>query len=380
MLFLSVLSGCSIPIINARHFPGHTHVTKSDSERVTPGASQRLFFGGAADESETLEGKIDEIAVYDRAVGVDEIRRRFHLTVPKEPKAAAELSSAPSVRAVEAALVLKKSPTAKYRKLRMVLLADEKDHGSVGNGLHEYPLWQKRWALLLGGPAASDAKQVNLHGPAIEHHEITKGATNVTVERANGWPSKKQFATADVIVAYCYLAWTDARKKQVAEYLKRGGGLALIHSATWTRPKADPDVAAIVGIGGFTRVRHGNVQVELANTDHVICRNLPQAVFLKDETYWPPTPSVDASRVTVLATSGERVAGENGQRHPQPLFWTFELGRGRAFGCVPGHFAQTFDNPWFRLLLLRGISWAAGETPYRFDELSLRGARVNTEK
>lgn len=28
VLFLSVLPGCSIPIIDARHFPGHTHVTK----------------------------------------------------------------------------------------------------------------------------------------------------------------------------------------------------------------------------------------------------------------------------------------------------------------------------------------------------------------
>ena len=50
-------------------------------------------------------------------------------------------------------------------KLHVVLLADEKDHGPAGNGLHDYPLWQKRWALLLGGEEASDEKQVNLVGP-----------------------------------------------------------------------------------------------------------------------------------------------------------------------------------------------------------------------
>ncbi len=53
--------------------------------------------------------------------------------------------------------------------LHVVLLADEKDHGPAGNGLHDYPLWQKRWALLLGGEEASGAKQVSLVGPPDEN-------------------------------------------------------------------------------------------------------------------------------------------------------------------------------------------------------------------
>ena len=32
-----------------------------------------------------------------------------------------------------------------------------------------------------------------------------------------------------------------------------------------------------------------------------------------------------------------------------------------------------FDDPFFRTILLRGIAWAAGESPYRFDSLILRG-------
>ena len=32
--------------------------------------------------------------------------------------------------------------------LHVVLLADEKDHGPAGNGLHDYPLRQKRWATV----------------------------------------------------------------------------------------------------------------------------------------------------------------------------------------------------------------------------------------
>jgi len=293
--------------------------------------------------------------------------------------AAEEPPPAPTRDAVEAALALGKLEAGKKGPLRLVLLADRKDHGPAGNGKHDYPLWQERWALLLGGHAASPATQVNLHGPPIKDDDTAKGAENVTVERARGWPSDAQFASADVIVAYCYLAWTDARKKQVAAYLERGGGLVLIHSATWTKPKADPEVAALVGVGGFQRFRHGEVRVELVAADHAICRGLPPRLLLNDETYWPPTPTL-ASRVTVLATSRERVGGKSGPYKPQPLFWTYKVGRGRVFGCVPGHFAWTFDDPWFRLWLLRGIAWAAGRSPYRFDELALRGARLSANK
>jgi len=276
----------------------------------------------------------------------------------------------------EAALVPDAGPEARH-PLRVVLLADEKDHGPAGNGLHDYPLWQERWALLLGGRTASVAAQVNLHGAAVSDASLEDGAPGVTVECVSGWPSDQQFWDVDVIVAYCYLVWTEARKQQVAKYLERGGGFVLIHSSTWTKPRADLGVAALMGVGGFTRYRCGEVRVEMAAPDHPICRNLPAEMVLEDETYWPPTPPLDTSRVRVLAVSYEKGGDADGERHPQPVFWIHEPGRGRIFGCVPGHRDQTFDDPWFRLWLLRGIAWAAGGCPYRFESLATRGARFN---
>ena len=104
--------------------------------------------------------------------------------------------------------------------LHVVLLADEKDHGPAGNGLHDYPLWQKRWAVLLGGKNASDERQVNLVGPPDESIDYRKGMPHVKVTIAWHWPSDEQFQTADVIVAYCYLQWTDQRLAQVQQYLE----------------------------------------------------------------------------------------------------------------------------------------------------------------
>ena len=61
---------------------------------------------------------------------------------------------------------------------------------------------------------------------------------------------------------------------------------------------------------------------------------------------------------------------------PRPLFWTVEPGRGRVFVSIPGHYSWTFDDPLFRVLLLRGIAWAAKEPVDRFNDLVTPGARV----
>ncbi len=274
---------------------------------------------------------------------------------------------------VEAALAKAGGASQPIRKIRVVLLADKKDHREHE---HDYPVWQERWALLLGGRAASKATQVNLFGPATADAKASAGAENTEVVCAWSWPTEEQFASADVIVAFCYLSWTDDHKRQLKQYLDRGGGLVLIHSATWTKPKADAEVAALVGVGGFTRFRQGAMQLEITAADHPICRGLPPKLSFLDEPYWPPTPPLTGDRVAALAVSREKPDKDSEQTAPQPMFWTCQTGRGCVFGCVPGHYTWTFDDPWFRLLLLRGTAWAAGEPVTRFDSLVLRGARV----
>ena len=127
-------------------------------------------------------------------------------------------------------------------------------------------------------------------------------------------------------------------------------------------------MAELVGVGGFRLFRHGAVRLNVTTPEHPICAGLPKTITLKDdETYWPPTPVTEG--VTVLATSVE----EKGKRRSTPrAAQPYELGAGRVFGCVPGHCAQTFDDPVFRKLLLQGIAWSAGESPMRFGERAAR--------
>ena len=49
----------------------------------------------------------------------------------------------------------------------------------------------------------------------------------------------------------------------------------------------------------------------------------------------------------------------------QPLLWARQADKGRVFVSIPGHYTWTFDDPLFRVLLLRGIAWTAGESVER---------------
>jgi type 1 glutamine amidotransferase len=130
--------------------------------------------------------------------------------------------------------------------------------------------------------------------------------------------------------------------------------------------------------------RHGAVDLKIAAPDHPIVLGLPSSLAFVDEPYWPFIG--DASKVRVLATSDEQIhRGDDRAKNPGdgtvatvPVFWTYEAPdtRGRVFVSIFGHYMWTFDDPYFRLLLLRGMAWAARDNPYRFDALATDGVRL----
>jgi putative heme-binding domain-containing protein len=282
---------------------------------------------------------------YDKALGPDKMRDllTFLLTQPLQP-AALERDGAPPPRTradVEAVLKDSKPTPADARKLYVVLAAGPKDHGK---GEHDYPLWQRRWAKLL---AAADG---------------------VTVDLADRWPTALQFEKADVIVFYSSNpGWSAERAKDLDAYLARGGGLAYIHWGVNGGDAADV-LAGRIGLawGSKSRYRHGKQELDFTGSKHPITRNFGKLV-LDDESYWNLTG--DPDKIDLLATGNE-------EGKPQPLFWAKEQGKGRVFVSIPGHYTWTFDDPLYRVLLLRGIAWAAGEPVDRFNELATLGARV----
>jgi type 1 glutamine amidotransferase len=295
---------------------------------------------------------------------------------------AAEVEAPKPRSRAEVQAILAKAPKPprrqQLRELNVVLVAFKKDHGA---NEHDYPLWQKRWAVLLGGREAGQERQVNLYGPAPrkQRERVLAGAPNVQVSTADGWPSKEQFKTADLIAAFCYVQWDVQKMQELKEFLSRGGGFVLIHPAVIVPQGMDivEPMTELIGLAweyGYTRWRHGPMALKIAAPDHPICLGLPETIHLLDEAYWPLKG--DRSKVTVLATSDETISKESDQTKPEPMFYAYQCGNGRVFSCILGHYTWTFDDPYFRILLLRGMAWAAGESPYRFDRLVTRGAHL----
>ena len=272
-----------------------------------------------------------------------------------------------------------KPPTArKLQEMDIVLVAFKKDHGE---NEHDYPLWQKRWAVLLGGRKAVQENQVNLYGPAPKNKRKRglAGAPKVNVSTAYGWPSKEQFEKADLIAAFCYVQYDKEKLKDMEKFLSRGGGFVILHPAVIIPKGVNivDEAAELMGLAweyDYTRWRHGQMAMKIAAADHPICRGLPETIDLLDEAYWPLKG--DRSKVTILATSDETISEDSDQTKPEPMFYAYEYGKGRVFSCILGHYTWTFDDPYFRILMLRGMAWAANESPYRFDRLVLRGIEL----
>jgi type 1 glutamine amidotransferase len=256
------------------------------------------------------------------------------------------VAPAPRTRA-EVATVLKFSEPAPAnpRPLRILLVAGPKTHGI---GQHDYPAWQKAWAPFL-------AK-----------------SPRVTTDTAFPWPTSAQFAAADLVVLYGRNLWEAAQLADLEQLQRRGGGFVTIHWAIGADSLPER-FAARTGLAyPAAKYRPGIIDLDLV-TSHPITHGFPAVVRFTDEPYWPFIG--DATRVRVLATAAEK-AGADGAIMPVPVFWTHEpADGGRTFVCVFGHYMWTFDDPLFRLLLLRGMAWAAVEPVTRFDPLATDGVK-----
>lgn len=292
-------------------------------------------------------------------LGPDKLRdlMTFLLTEPLSPAPIERKGAPPPRTRAEVDAVLKSARDPRFspphgpgdmsdadaaRPMTVLLVAGPKDHGP---GEHDYPAWQKRWATLLA---------------------LAEG---VKVEQADSWPTPAQWDAANVAVFYsANPAWTADKAKDLDRFLARGGGLVFLHWAVHGRDAVEP-LAERIGLAsrqGVTKYRHGALDLIVRDADHPITRGFDKVHFV-DETYWDLAG--DVSRIHLLADAVEDGA-------PRPQLWTRQHGKGRVFVSILGHYSWTFDDPLFRLLLLRGICWTANEPVDRLSGLATIGARI----
>jgi putative heme-binding domain-containing protein len=272
----------------------------------------------------------------------------FLLTNPLEPAIITRLDPpAPPARSLkEIASILPAVPNAdtraKWKPLRILLASSAKDHGIDE---HDYPVFQQRWSRLLA---------------------LAEGVTVTTCEN---FPTAAQLDAADVVVFYSNNhGWDLPGAALLDTFQKRGGGLVYLH---WGIEGGKETAALAERVGqafSMSAFRHGPMDLVFTDSANPITHGLPNLRFL-DESYWKLHG--DPKRISVLATSLE-------DNEPRPQVWTYEHHGGRVFGCIPGHYTWTHDDPLYRLLVLRGLSWAARQDDIeRLSELATVGARLS---
>src|SRR5215204_2899985 len=254
---------------------------------------------------------------------------------------------------------LHSQPAAQPNALRVFIRSGPKSHGP---GAHDHPRFFKEWVPLLNGRGAR--------------------ATG-----ADAFPTKAQLDETDVLVLHAQEAGNipDATdRKNLAEFLARGGGLVTIHAGSVSR---DPDWFRTIAGGswrnGTTKWLEGPMQLYFTDRDSAITKDMSNWA-MDDEIYYDmdlmPDVHVLAAAYTPKA-AGARNAGAQRRADEltgggkkvsvydiQPQIWTYEHttegGRTpyRSFVSIPGHLYENFNRRNYRAILLRGIAWA-GKRP-----------------
>src|SRR5688572_21156376 len=246
-------------------------------------------------------------------------------------------------------------PIAQQSPLRVFIRSGPKSHGP---GAHDHPSFLKDWVPLLNARGAR--------------------ATG-----AGAFPTRPQLDETDVLILHAQEAGNipDATdRKNLADFLARGGGLVTIHAGNVSR---DPDwfrtIAGSSWRNGTTKWLEGPMQLYFTDRESPITKDMSNWA-MDDEIYYDmdlmPDVHVLAAAYTPKA-AGARNAGAQrradeltggGKRVSvydiQPQIWTYERtiegGRApyRSFVSLPGHLYENFNRVNYRALLLRGIAWA----------------------
>jgi len=108
-----------------------------------------------------------------------------------------------------------------------------------------------------------------------------------------------------------------------------------------------------------------------AASESPIFEGFPKKLDLAEEFYWDSKG--DPAGVTTLVTSpaGPAIANKPLDGPPMiedldgqqwPVMWTKEVGPGKVFVTAAGHNYFTFNDPYFRIILLRAMAWTMNES------------------
>ncbi|MDD4267648.1 MAG: hypothetical protein GXY25_15880 [Pirellulaceae bacterium] len=309
-------------------------IVSGEAEIGYPAGCTRFYFGGRGDRAASLEGKLDEIAVYDRPLAPSEVRMHYlQSNYPHTPSLA-------DFRKMEE--LLPTSATATPRRQRKLLILDR------ANGFYH--------------------PTIPLANRAIQRMGERTAAYQTTLDHGLGMLTPKRLAEFDAIVLNNTSNWTitDDQKKALLDFVRGGGGLMAIHGATWNF--ADwPEGQAMIGgrLAGHPWHDAGTWAVKIDEPDHPLCRSFGgEGFWIHDEIYkFTELCSRQRLRVLVSLDMTKEVNQVKGGRedNDHAISWIHEVGKGRVFHCSLGNNVAVFHDPRILRHHLDGIQWVLGD-------------------
>lgn len=168
--------------------------------------------------------------------------------------------------------------------------------------------------------------------------------------------------------------WSRQAQEAYLKFLRSGGGVVAYHAACGSFREWE-EYKKTLGIEDYTNIGHGpyhTFTVEIEDREHPITRGLGPRFEQWGEIYNGLRLRPEA-RVLAWAyddpqncAAGGRSCG-SGKR--ESVLWTSDYHGGRVFVTVLGHDEKSISTREFRVILLRGVVWAAtgGVTPARAE-------------
>jgi len=147
-----------------------------------------------------------------------------------------------------------------------------------------------------------------------------------------------------------------AHAAALVEAVRGGLGLGGHHGSLATSFK---ESASFRYVSGVTWVAHpGNIidfRVNVTRQHDPVMEGIPDFDYRSEQYYLHYDPSVEVLATTSF--SGEYDAAS--RNVTMPVAFKRQFGLGRVFYSALGHVASEFEHPYMRLILRRGLSWAA---------------------
>jgi type 1 glutamine amidotransferase len=151
----------------------------------------------------------------------------------------------------------------------------------------------------------------------------------------------------------------------VIEFVKKGGGLLLLHGGITTLNNSSK-FSDLVGASFDYHPPQQQVQVKLENPNHPLVAAFPQEGFSHvDEPYFYKNAYSKLNFTPLLYFDNAQIQSQRANQELKSgktyAAWIRPEGKGKVMYIAPSHNAQSFENPALLQFFLDGLQYVVGD-------------------